>query len=271
MSAHVKTAIIAALVGAVAASATGAIAGSGIGAVFNLGQSNTVNAPSGLSGTTAGNQLVVANLGTASSSSALLAYGKGASPAATFQNGGAGPALSLLAGAGKPPFTTNSAYRVANLNADKLDGLDASAFTQGVGTQNLAKRVVMSESETNVVRLFSIPGLGTFTAVCLPSTAERGPGPGVVSWTNDTGGNVDLWFDIGPNYDFQGEVAPPGRVKEVVGGYRDGVQYGSTVALGHGGDIPGPLRSATVHIFVLKAVDGAPCGIQAQATVWTEP
>jgi hypothetical protein len=56
-----------------------------------------------------------------------------------------------------------------------------------------------------------------------------------------------------------------------VAGYRDGVQYHSTVALGHGGDIPGPRRAATVHIFVLKAIDNAPCGIQAQATVWTGP
>ncbi|TCJ13891.1 hypothetical protein E0L93_14385 [Rubrobacter taiwanensis] len=41
---------------------------------------------------------------------------------------GPGPALRLLVGPGQPPMMLNSSARVANLNADKLDGLDSGAF-----------------------------------------------------------------------------------------------------------------------------------------------
>jgi hypothetical protein len=37
-------------------------------------------------------------------------------------------ALGLSVGSGRPPFTINSATKVASLNADKLDGKDSSAF-----------------------------------------------------------------------------------------------------------------------------------------------
>lgn len=38
-------------------------------------------------------------------------------------------ALGLTVGAGRTPFTVNSSTKVANLNADKLDGLDSSALS----------------------------------------------------------------------------------------------------------------------------------------------
>jgi hypothetical protein len=43
-------------------------------------------------------------------------------------NRGEGPALSLNVKRGKPPMAVNSSRKVANLNADKLDGKDASRF-----------------------------------------------------------------------------------------------------------------------------------------------
>jgi hypothetical protein len=127
---HLRSGIVGGIVAGAVILAGSAVAGSGVGGLFNLGQSNTVNGTSALSGSTAGKQLVVANVGTATTSSALLGYARGASAAATFQNAGSGPALSLLAGAGQPPFTTNSGYRVTNLNADKLDGRDSTTFLQ---------------------------------------------------------------------------------------------------------------------------------------------
>ena len=190
---HLRTGIVSGVVGGAVVLAGTAIAGSGIGGVFNLGQSNTVNAPSSLSGTTAGKQLVVANFGTASSSSALLGYGRGASPAATFQNGGAGPALSLLAGTGQPPFTTNSAYRVANLNADRLDGIDSRGFAQtypglpsnvaGTAKTLLGSNAVSVGSEGG---LLAVPGVAHIEAGC-------GPTQGYLKFTINTSG--DFFFD----------------------------------------------------------------------------
>ena len=148
--------------------ATAALAGTGVGGLFNLGQSNTVNAPSSLYGTTAGKQLVVANFGTVSSSGALLGYGKGSSPAATFQNAGGGPALSLLAGTGQPPFTTNSAYRVANLNADRLDGVDSTQLLRGNGG-SYSSRKDIATPDVGIEHhdsLLTVPGLATISGGC---------------------------------------------------------------------------------------------------------
>jgi hypothetical protein len=54
----------------------------------------------------------------------------------------AGTALGLTAGAGRPPFTTNSSARVANLNADRLDGTSAAGFASGGGRLFNARVVV---------------------------------------------------------------------------------------------------------------------------------
>jgi hypothetical protein len=69
-------------------------------------------------------------------SSAVAANGKpfllGRNNVATAVNTlikqGPGPALRLRVGAGQPPMAVNSAAQVANLNADKVDGMDASSF-----------------------------------------------------------------------------------------------------------------------------------------------
>ncbi|MDX6510517.1 MAG: hypothetical protein QOE36_21, partial [Gaiellaceae bacterium] len=187
---HLRSGIVGGIVAGAVILVGSAVAGSGVGSVFNLGQSNTVNAPSGLSGTTAGKQLIVANLGTASSSSAVFGFAKGASPAATFQNGGAGPAVSLLAGAGQPPFTTNSAYRVANLNADKLDGIDSRSFAQtypglpgnGAGTAKtlVGSNAVSVGSESG---LLTVPGVAHVSASCSATQ-------GYVKLTTDTSGDI---------------------------------------------------------------------------------
>ena len=77
--------------------------------------------------------VLAAVLGVAST--ALAANGKpfllGKSNVATavskLVKSGAGPALELRVGSG-PPLRVNSGARVANLNSDKVDGKDASAF-----------------------------------------------------------------------------------------------------------------------------------------------
>jgi hypothetical protein len=92
--------------------ASAAFAGSGIGGVFNLGVTNTVDAITKLTGTVAGPSLQIINNST--------------NAAAT--------ALNLQVASGKPPLKVNSTTKVANLNADQLDGLDSSAF--GVKTRS---------------------------------------------------------------------------------------------------------------------------------------
>jgi len=82
--------------------ATTALAGTGVGARFQLGQTNTVNAITKLVGSVAGPSLQIDNNST--------------NAAAT--------ALDLQVEAGKAPMKVNSQTKVANLNADKLDGVN---------------------------------------------------------------------------------------------------------------------------------------------------
>lgn len=53
-------------------------------------------------------------------------------PVLQLTNKGSGPALELRVG-NRPPFKVDSDARVANLNADKLDGKDAAAFVPANG------------------------------------------------------------------------------------------------------------------------------------------
>ncbi len=96
--------------------ATTALAGTGVGATFNLGKVNSVSALSTLVGSTASSMLKV-------------------------DNNGAGTALDLQVGPSTTPpeqkavapMTVDSQARVANLNADKIDGKDSSAFAPASG------------------------------------------------------------------------------------------------------------------------------------------
>jgi hypothetical protein len=86
--------------------ASTALAGTGVGARFDLGKTNTVNAVTKLVGSVAGPSLQVDNNST--------------NAAAT--------ALDLQVEPGKAPMKVNSDAQVVNLNSDKLDNLDSSAF-----------------------------------------------------------------------------------------------------------------------------------------------
>ena len=87
---------------------TVALAGTGVGGVFNLGQTNTVNATSTLSGTTAAAQLAVTNGSTAS----------------------AATGIKVTTQPFRPPFVVNRTARNVNLNADYVDGFHANGLAR---------------------------------------------------------------------------------------------------------------------------------------------
>lgn len=125
--------------------ASTAVAGTGIGGVFNLGQDNTVNATTALTGNTSGPQLRV-------------------------KNSGAGPALELKVASGKAPITVNSSTKVGKLNADFLDGLDSTGFVHGSG-QVRGFALTLTPTTTDK-ELLSIPGYGQLTAFCYTGDAR---------------------------------------------------------------------------------------------------
>jgi len=101
---HISPALVISLV-ALSVS-LGGTAWAATGGNFILGQANGATTQTGLTANFAGKTLQLANTNTAA----------GATP------------LGLVAGTGRPPFTTNSTTKVTNLNADKLDGIDSTGF-----------------------------------------------------------------------------------------------------------------------------------------------
>jgi hypothetical protein len=79
-------------------------------------------------GATGGN-FILGQANTASSSTALAAPFDGSALRVTNTNATANAtALTLVVGAGRPPFTVNTDTKVNKLNADRLDGIDSTAF-----------------------------------------------------------------------------------------------------------------------------------------------
>jgi hypothetical protein len=110
MRSSVKTALIAAIVSALVA------AGAAVATTktFVLGTTNTVDAASTVTAGTNGiNSKMIQLTNNSTGSSAT--------------------ALGLTTPSSRPPFRVSSSVKVANLNADKLDGLDSTGFVQGGG------------------------------------------------------------------------------------------------------------------------------------------
>jgi hypothetical protein len=156
--------IVGSLTAALVVSASAALAGTGVGGIFNLGQSNTVNAQSSLNGSTGGAELTVAN--TSASGRGMTVNGKGAVASLLAQNT-LGPAGAFLVPSGVSPFLVNSTHKVTNLNADQLDGIDASGFAQGNNVRFLSARVATPIDPTfPYVPIITVPGFGTLKGQC---------------------------------------------------------------------------------------------------------
>ena len=136
-----------------------ALAGTGVGATFNLGKTNAVSAISKLAGSVAGPSLLIDNNSAA----------KGAT------------ALNLQVEAGKAPMKVNSGKKVTKLNADKLDGLDSTAFTP--------KTYEVQELTTVPANFDVITGIGCDTGDVALSAGFNGLGS--QSFINRFTGNLD--------------------------------------------------------------------------------
>jgi hypothetical protein len=188
-------------------------------------------------------------------------------PLLTLQNKNAtanATPLALLAGAGRPPFTVNSQTRVANLNADKLDGIDSAGFVHGRGTLLSNRIVIATPSDTNPgTTLLAIPGLSYVWADCTVSVGAE------VGWTNGAS-PVDYWRDFFDSH-FGGGLTGAGVAMpfaEFIVAATAVDKPGGTLALGVGSD-PGARRFAIVHAFALQTTSDAPCSFQVQGTLWT--
>jgi hypothetical protein len=167
MNGQMKSLLAGAIGAALVIGASAALAGSGVGGVFNLGEPNYVDGSTRLSGNTPGNQLYVANAnpvngavradavggiavyGRSQTGRAVYGYQSGGGAFAGVQgetNGtgagvlgrstGGGPGLQAIVNSGVAPLAVNSSTRVANLNTDRLDGLEANGLVRAARMTN---------------------------------------------------------------------------------------------------------------------------------------
>jgi hypothetical protein len=212
----VKGCVVGAVCMLVGGISTLALAGSGVGGVFNLGQTNTVDAQTKLTGSTAGAaQLQVNNTnagsgstgvraGNASASAAIKgensstgagvygsssggfgvqAQSSAASTAALqAQNSGGGTAGSFVVNSGVTPFKVNSSTKVANLNADQLDGLDSTALQKrvtGTCVAGMAMQIVNADGTVSCL------AVGTGGGWSLTGNAGTTPGTNFLGTTDN--------------------------------------------------------------------------------------
>jgi len=132
-----KVTVLAVVVALTLVGGSTALAGTGVGGNFNLGQINTVNALSRLVGSVAGPSLLIDNNSTNASATAL----------------------DLRVEPGKAPMKVNSAARVANLNADKIDDRHANELNR-VAFQKLNDSNLGSADGTAAATTINAPTRG---------------------------------------------------------------------------------------------------------------
>jgi hypothetical protein len=130
------------LVVVIALTSSGTAAAAVVGDQLKLGVVNSINALTSWTGAVADRLLLIQNTSTAAGARALQLYSRGPWGTAFVLNAGTGPALQLQVGAGSAPITVNTdAGKATNLNADKLDGQDATAFLPSAGKATDADRL----------------------------------------------------------------------------------------------------------------------------------
>jgi hypothetical protein len=105
---------------------------------------------------------------------------------------------------------------------------------------------------------------GRLDATCSSSSINTG-----VDWVNDTTSTINYWLSdlsdvANQNDEWVSGVRSPGESNSVV---FSGTPA-TTLSLGVGND-PGSRRVATINVFAFQQSNGAPCGFQAQGTLWT--
>jgi len=149
------------LVCALIGGATVALAGSGVGGVFNLGQTNSVDAKTTLTGASPGIQLQVTNTNGAGKSGLAVTSASGY-PTGTFTNSDGGSAGAFAVSSGVAPFTVSSQTKVTNLNADLVDGFHVNQIMSGGGriAQASAANLGSAPSDVQATVTLTAPNAG---------------------------------------------------------------------------------------------------------------
>jgi hypothetical protein len=222
----------------------------------------------GTAGATAGAMLHLGVVNTTTNPTTLTANAGG--PALRLRNDGTGPALTLQVDSDRPVLAVGNPVRIPNLNADKLDGLSSEQLARGANVSVLANRLILSNGATDngsgFVPLLTLPGFGVLAGVC-----GLDHHTGVIVWRNDTSSPIEVWHTMTADTRFQPLVARDTTIYTFASNREGGQMAGGQLALGRGGYGELARQTADVSLHVYRSATGAPCAVQATATIWSTP
>jgi hypothetical protein len=146
-----------------------------------------------LGGTTyaaTGGNFILGQSNSASSTTSLTRTGANTAKGLQVNNNSSGAgatALGLSVASGHAPFTVNSGAKVTNLNADKLDSFNSTAFARGSKNAGTFASVLQ----------LSVPGVGTYAINCFNGGTlgnDADDSVGSFDFTNQSGSPLLLGF-----------------------------------------------------------------------------
>lgn len=179
----------------------------------------------------------------------------------TLVNKGPGPALNLVVGANQPPMKVNSSAKVANLNADGLDGKDSTQFVQGTGSVERGQVAVPAGVNNQTILTLSNPDI-RLSYYCPSDVLQNG----ALMLTNTGSENLNVLSDraTDSSQPVQYRVVPP--ESEDIGGFnqpqRTTAAAGDHLTIGVQGQ-----SQATINVFTVHRPNSNDCHVQAQAVV----
>ena len=243
--------------------ATTAGAHTGSAGLLHRNHSNPISAVTSLVGSVAGSVLGITNNNSAAtngSATAITAANNNAtSPTIRAGNSAGGTALDLLVACKTasacfkpPPMTVNSDTKVANLNADELDGMDSTDLVQGSG-KTIHGAMVVPTGQQGV--LYSSPELEITFQCSGPSENGR------LYFQNKSPAPLHLFTDLGDGTNlFHIKLASTYFTSWVTSPF--GEHDSDHIVLSANGD--GFL--ATVHFSTIGTAEGCPTHVQGVLT-----
>jgi hypothetical protein len=212
-----------------------AVAGNSISGTGQLGQSQSGIGLSGIHTATTGTNPGVQGSTNSTDPRAAGVLGK---------NMAGGPGLSATVKAGAPPLAVNSQVRVANLNADLLDGLDSSRLWKlggNAGTTPGTDFLGTSDDTALELKVNGQRALRIEPDASSPNliggSAANGVGPGVIGATIGGGGSTGV------------ENKVTGGLGTVGGGWQNTAGGSATVAGGQGNTAGGNYSAVAGGFF----------------------
>jgi hypothetical protein len=157
----------------------------------------------------------------------LLGRSNVATAVSTLIKRGPGPALSLRVGANQPPMVVNSAGKVANLNADQLDGLDSSQLApRGYAQVTTSSPFFSSATSNGVIGIVRTDSPGNVYCFDLSFTPKAAVASGNINNNATVGTVIGSGVPSGCTGEFRDAAAVTYAANDTTSAHRADLNFG---------------------------------------------